>query len=331
MAPRSNETLLTALGFSRATGRLYERLLIQDGLAVAKVAAAMDLEPATLAERMAPLVQAEIVAVERGRLQVRRPAQVVSAMLQRASDEADEAQRRIGEIAQVLPLLAEPGQPGQGGAETLDVGDPIDGEIVVNEDRAEQIRTLTRSSGGDLLWLRPDQWREGWEGEMSGVVSDLLASGRRVRAIYPVRVLTDAPEVPRLRAEMGEEIRLLAELPTRMVVVGTSHVLLPEPLGYTASPRSVIRQRGVVELAVLLFEQLWAQATPLPGVQSTGRDDLRRFLVAELAAGSQDEQIARRLGLSLRTVRRRVAELMEELGASSRFQAGVEAARRGWL
>ena len=43
------------------------------------------------------------------------------------------------------------------------------------------------------------------------------------------------------------------------------------------------------------------------------------------------EQVARTLGLSLRTVRRRVAALMTELGADSRFQAGVEAARRGWL
>jgi hypothetical protein len=30
-------------------------------------------------------------------------------------------------------------------------------------------------------------------------------------------------------------------------------------------------------------------------------------------------------------VRRRVADLMTELGADTRFQAGVEAARRGWI
>ena len=45
----------------------------------------------------------------------------------------------------------------------------------------------------------------------------------------------------------------------------------------------------------------------------------------------KDEQIARELGLSLRTVRRRVAEVLDELGATSRFQAGVEAVRRGWV
>jgi DNA-binding NarL/FixJ family response regulator len=47
--------------------------------------------------------------------------------------------------------------------------------------------------------------------------------------------------------------------------------------------------------------------------------------------GAKDETIARQLGVSLRTVRRRVAELMDELGASTRFQAGMEAVRRGLL
>ena len=58
---------------------------------------------------------------------------------------------------------------------------------------------------------------------------------------------------------------------------------------------------------------------------------MRTFLLQQLAAGAQDEQIARRLGVSLRTVRRRVADLMSELGAESRFQAGVEASKRGWI
>jgi len=38
------------------------------------------------------------------------------------------------------------------------------------------------------------------------------------------------------------------------------------------------------------------------------RPDLRRFLLQLLAAGHKDEQIVRTLGMSLRTVRRRVAD-----------------------
>lgn len=56
-----------------------------------------------------------------------------------------------------------------------------------------------------------------------------------------------------------------------------------------------------------------------------------RLLLAQLASGAKDEHIARTLGLSLRTVRRRIAALMSDLGVDTRFQAGAEAVRRGWL
>ena len=48
-------------------------------------------------------------------------------------------------------------------------------------------------------------------------------------------------------------------------------------------------------------------------------------------AGLKDEAAARQLGVSLRTVHRRTSVLMAELDARTRFQAGLLAARRGWL
>ena len=50
-----------------------------------------------------------------------------------------------------------------------------------------------------------------------------------------------------------------------------------------------------------------------------------------LAAGTTDEAVARRLGLSRRTVQRQMQQLMRRLGADSRFQAGLQAKARGWL
>ena len=85
-------------------------------------------------------------------------------------------------------------------------------------------------------------------------------------------------------------------------------------------------------LVAELFEQLWlraAAARPHPDGEAAS-DDRRRILEL-LMIGTKDETIARQLGLSLRTVRRRVAELMDELGARTRFQAGMEAHRRGLL
>ena len=61
----------------------------------------------------------------------------------------------------------------------------------------------------------------------------------------------------------------------------------------------------------------------------TGLRALAPSLLDALASGAKDEAAARELGLSLRTYRRRVAELMAAVGASSRFQAGLRARELG--
>jgi DNA-binding NarL/FixJ family response regulator len=54
-------------------------------------------------------------------------------------------------------------------------------------------------------------------------------------------------------------------------------------------------------------------------------------LLRMLSVGAQDEEVARELGISVRTVRRRLAELMTGIDARSRFQAGFQVATREWL
>jgi len=108
--------------------------------------------------------------------------------------------------------------------------------------------------------------------------------------------------------------------------------VLPDPLGMADEPRLLVRQRALVEALALLFDLMWERAAPVPDLEfGEARPDLRRFLLQQLAAGAKDEQIARSLDISLRTVRRRIADVMSDLGADSRFQAGVEATRRGWI
>ncbi len=159
-----------------------------------------------------------------------------------------------------------------------------------------------------------------------------MATGRRSRAIYPVRALTEAPEALRARARMGEEVRVMSEVRTRMFIFGTAHAVLPEPLGFADEPRVHVRQRSVVAALTMWFESMWASAAPVPELEDGDISlDGRQFLLEQLMAGATDEVIARKLGIGLRTVRRRIAGLMVELGVDTRFQAGVEAVRRGWL
>lgn len=72
-----------------------------------------------------------------------------------------------------------------------------------------------------------------------------------------------------------------------------------------------------------------APAAPLaePAVLSHAE----RRLLGLLGQGMKDETVAYHLGTSVRTVRRRIAGLMERLNVRSRFQAGVAAAQKEWL
>ena len=90
----------------------------------------------------------------------------------------------------------------------------------------------------------------------------------------------------------------------------------------------LVEEPVLVQGLQCLFEATWAACTPMTGECPTPEE---RNLLARMAAGNTDESIARRLGISDRQVRRRIARLLRQLGVSSRFAAGAEAVRRGWL
>lgn len=329
MAPPP-ESVISALGFGKAADRAYHQVLPQSGRELVLVAQSVLRTPEELMRDLAPLVEKGIVSLEASRVFVLTPGDAVARLVTLSAESAAAAHARLDAVARALPYLtATTVRPADGEVEDVR---PVDGEISSGGNPVQLLASLISNSKGDLLWLRPDQFRKPREDAMAQIVGEQIALGRRSRAIYPVRALTEAPETLALRASVGEEIRLMPQLPTRMIVIGTTHVVLPEPLGQYDEPRSLVRQRGWVEAMTLWFESMWDKASPLStNTSGRGAGDLRTFLLQQLASGAQDEQIARRLGVSLRTVRRRVADLMTDLGADSRFQAGVEAAKRGWI
>lgn len=236
------------------------------------------------------------------------------------------AQEQLDALRRMLPALA---------AEHMVAGEPrgeaVGIEVVAHDRIVEVVQSLTARATGDLLWIRPDQWRIPEGQAVDAWVADLLRSGRRSRVIYPARALEEAPAAVRRRAELGEHVRLLADVPGRLAVLGEA-AIMREDLAAGTGRVLVLRQPALVAMARALFEELWQRAVAVPGLEGEGaQSPSRRLLLERLAHGIKDEQIARELGLSLRTVRRRMAEVLDELGASSRFQAGVEAVRRGLI
>ena len=329
--PAQPPSVITALGFSKRVERDYHRVLAQSGRELVSVADSLLRTPEQLLHDVRTLVEAGIIRIEGSRIHVATPTEAVALLLRETAADTARATTRLEDVAQAVPhLAAAAARPRPG--EVLDVR-PLDGEVSAGGNPVPLLHALITESTGDLCWLRSGDFSKKREEAMAAVVRQVVEQGRSSRAIYPVRAWSEFRATLELRASVGEHVRLLPELPTRMFIIGTTHVVLPEPLGFVDEPRSLVRQPGLVQALTLWFELLWERAAPLPeaGRPSGHRTELDRFVLAQLAQGAKDEQVARTLGLSLRTVRRRVADLMTELGADSRFQAGVEAARRGWL
>jgi DNA-binding CsgD family transcriptional regulator len=323
-------SVLSALGLDRDAERLYFRLAPASGHTLAGVARLLQHRVEDLLRALAPLEELGLVLLAEERLVVPPMAAVIADLVRREAAIAATSSRRLEELSDAVPhLVAASARPPE---HDLTEVRPLDGELSSGGDPLELLALMLRTSRGDMMWLRPDAWAMAREAAVTPLLAEAMATGRRSRAIYPVRALSEAPESLRARARLGEQVRVLDELPTRMFILGDAHAVLPEPLGFADEPRVHVRQRSIVAALALWFDSLWARATPVEELErGNARPDLRRFLLEQMLAGATDEQIARNLNIGLRTVRRRIATVMTDLGVDTRFQAGVEAVRRGWL
>jgi hypothetical protein len=158
------------------------------------------------------------------------------------------------------------------------------------------------------------------------------ASGRRLqaRSVHAADSLdgTGARVAAELEAR-GAAVRVAPRIPLKaLLFCGRAALIKADPARPQADELLVVRAPTLVAALGVMFELVWERATPLRRV-ADGAAVPDTGLLELLAAGCQDEQIAAQLGISVRTVRRRVAELLESLGARTRFQAGAQAARRG--
>ena len=168
-------------------------------------------------------------------------------------------------------------------------------------------------------------------------IASSLARGVRHRALYETAFLSHPVGAGILArcAAAGEEIRLLPRLPMKMKITDRAQALL----ALTATGSSVaLHLCSPIAIDALrdYFDLLWEGARPFIQPPSgtlnlNERERQRREVAALMNQGLRDEVIARRMELTARTVRRRISEIMEELGAETRFGAGAEAQRRGWF
>ncbi|MGW6952576.1 LuxR C-terminal-related transcriptional regulator [Streptomyces xanthophaeus] len=166
---------------------------------------------------------------------------------------------------------------------------------------------------------------------------DAMHRGVAVLTLYQDSVRNDPATLAYARwmTQEGGLVRTHPTLPPRMLVFDREVAFVPVDPANTRLGALCTREPGIVASLTALFEQTWQSAVPLgadvPQDERTGLSPGERELLQLLASGMTDEGAGKRLGISLRTVRRQMAALMERLDASSRFEAGLKAAQRGWL
>ncbi|MFI8932803.1 hypothetical protein ACIG3E_34710 [Streptomyces sp. NPDC053474] len=203
-----------------------------------------------------------------------------------------------------------------------------------------QVLILDRPPGLDF-WAAgdtaPATGSRATDGVLPGAgVAALLERGVAVRAVL-ARAGAAPPGLLRPLSpllERGLEVRTAAHLPTGLIAVdGRAALLLPagDATGDAGEGAAVV-VRGTLPRQVFgpLFEALWERSLPLGGGARRPPEE-HRDLLRLLAGGLKDEAIARRLGVHVHTARRRISRLLDELDADTRFQAGAQAALRGWL
>ncbi|MFD9893554.1 hypothetical protein ACFWY9_29775 [Amycolatopsis sp. NPDC059027] len=167
---------------------------------------------------------------------------------------------------------------------------------------------------------------------------DMLRRGIGVRVIVQHSVLSKlafrsyADKV----TKAGAEVRSLPQLWFRLAMFDRRAVLASIcPGDEPAAGAVLVRNPMVVARVHEMFEHQWETATSeVAGADGRGEvasSELRTAIGEMLASGCTDEVSARRLGMSVRTYRRHVATLMNELGARTRFQAGLRAREAGLL
>ncbi|MFC4906709.1 hypothetical protein [Actinomadura gamaensis] len=168
-----------------------------------------------------------------------------------------------------------------------------------------------------------------------------LARGVRYRVVAERAALEEQGGLQAALATIpdGERVRLVGEVPLKLIIVDRRSAFLPilATPGPDGAGAVVVHRSALLDALLALFEAEWMRATPVrtegdPETAADGPlDETDARLLELLLAGYTDDAVAKQLGISLRTVQRRVAALMGLARVQTRMQLGWHAATQGWL
>ena len=320
-------TVLDALGLDEAHTGVYRWVLQQPSASAPEIASALSMSLPRVRPIVAELEGLGLLARQASRSD-RFVASPPSISLRPLLLERERGLTRAHEA------LAELSDLYRRSVERRSVADVVD--VVIGDDAVRQRVAQLQAASIEQVRVLVLNEIALLSGEDNIEEDRALARGVRYRVIVEGAVLERPGFVTAARemAQLGEEIRVLPTLPTRMFIADDQMALVPmhsqdEDRGFGAL---LIHPSGLLDLVTSIFEEYWKTATAfLPLKPAPTTEDVDRDLLHLLLLGVTDAAAAAQLGISLRTVQRRVAELMEIAGVTTRMQLGAEAVRRSWV
>ncbi|MEU6373705.1 helix-turn-helix transcriptional regulator [Streptomyces sp. NPDC046909] len=338
--------MLVSLGLTERADRLYRVLLKRPGLTVLGAAAELAAElGAELGGRIEDDIREELQELTRlsllaptwqtdGRLRVVDPKAALDSLLAHEQAEIARRQHALAEsqaaadalLSQYAALQPDPSDHQQGTERLLGV-----------EAVRAKLTELTAEARTETVSFNPGGPQPAAQFRASEPITlPALDRGVSVKGVYLDSIRNDTVSTDHARwlTERGGELRTVPALPMRMVVIDRELALVPIDPADSSLGAVLLREPGAVAAFCALFDAVWATAAPFGEPPRRSLDDpgsQPRELLRLLAQGYTDEAAARRLGISLRSERRLISELMEKLDAQSRFQLGQRAVEHGLL
>ncbi|GHH82578.1 hypothetical protein GCM10018781_67780 [Kitasatospora indigofera] len=324
--------MLETLGLSAAAAAVYRSMLDHPAAGVEEIAALCRLTPVQVhdgLDELAGLLLVRASSEHPGRMRAVDPEIGLADIL--ARQEADLAARQAQlatSRAAVVHMVAE-----------RTAADRAPGTRLLGMDAIHaRLEEMGRSAVREVLGVHPGAGHRPEDlAAARAADAPALARGVTMKGLYQDSTRND-PHTTAFAHWLlanGSEVRTAPVLPQRLVIVDRTQALVPIDPADSRKGALHITEPGVLAALIDLFEQAWSTAVPLGATRTedpkTGLTDTERELLRLLATGLTDETASQRLGLSPRTVRRHMASILERLNATSRFEAGIKAAQRGWL
>lgn len=326
------------LGLTKSQSLAYRELVASPSLDAAELGRRLGCEPGDALDVLRTLESHGLAtrqSADDSRFQAAPPEIALGALLARRKDEIRAAQEELieleGEFRRSSALRP-----------ATDVVDVVHGADAVKQ-RIIQLQLGARETVESFT--KPPVFV--MAANENTAEDQAVARGVRYRVVVD-RVFLDSGA---LRAddvaaaiENGEDVRFSERVPIKLFIIDHRLAFVPIQRVVDADDPDlapdlvgalIIHPSGLLDALIALFEGVWRDATPFarPDEQAAGSDlDDQDFRILGLMlVGLTDQSVANQLGLSLRTVQRRVKVLMDIAGVSTRIQLGWHAARKGWI